>query len=685
MRNLLVLFGVIAPMVLFAQEIKYCGQTEQTEKLFQHFPDLQREADDVAEQLRLEEEQMAEQRGGGDELIIIPIVFHIIHEGGNENISDAQVYNALELLNRDMRKLNPDTISIAQEFVDIAADINIEFRLAQLDPEGNCTKGINRIQSNLTNEGGSEMKELIFWPRDMYLNVWICKDAAGAAGYTYRPSSVNNGWLADQDGIVMRHDYVGAIGTSSNSSSRTLPHEVGHWLNLAHTWGGTNEPAVDDNCFTDDGVEDTPLTRGWTSCSNNPVTCGSLDNIQNYMEYSYCSKMFTEGQRARMRAAAMSGIADRNELSTAQNHAATGISEDPILCNADFEVNERVVCVGEEVVFTDLTYNGATEWTWTFGDGNEVSGQELSNPTHIYSEPGIYSISLLAGNGIDQVSETKEAHIRVLDIGEKELPFSDGFEETFSNEDWLIYNADNGDTFEWEQGTANFGSNCLFLDNRNNDLDQNTDELTSTTIDASGASEVRIEYYWAYANKFNETDDRFKVYISNDCGASWSLEKQHRGLNDLPSRSPINGTFVPDSDEWNYFNIIINNPEDLTENFRVKFEFEGRGGNNFYLDDINVSVISVGVNESSLVEEVNIYPVPAVNEANVVVSFSAEVNQANLEVYDAHGRLIQTIYKGSLQAGEQRWRVNTSQLSSGLYFIVFSGEGNKFSKPLLVE
>ena len=685
MRYLLILLGVLAPLMFSAQEIKYCGQTEQTQKLFQHFPDLQRSADDAEEQLRLEEEQFAQQRGGGDELIIIPIVFHIIHEGGNENISDAQVYSALELLNRDMRKLNPDTVSIASEFVDIAADIDIEFRLAQLDPEGNCTKGINRIQSNLTNEGGSEMKELIFWPRDMYLNVWICKDAAGAAGYTYRPGAVNNGWLADQDGIVMRHDYVGAIGTSSSSSSRTLPHEVGHWLNLSHTWGGTNEPAVADNCFSDDGVNDTPETIGWTSCSNDPVTCGSLDNIQNYMEYSYCSKMFTQGQRTRMRAAAMSGVADRNDLSTAQNLVATGVSEDPILCDADFEVNQRVVCVGDEVIFTDLTYNGASEWTWTFGDGNSVSGEDESNPTHIYSEPGLYSITLLAGNGVDDVTETKEAHIRVLGIAEKDLPFTEGFEESFSNEDWLISNPDNGDTFEWEQETANFGDNCLFLDNRNNALENNRDQLMSTTIDASEAAEVRIEYYWAYANKFDETDDRFKVYISNDCGSSWALKKQHRGLNDLPSRSPLNGTFVPDSDEWNYFNIIISDADELTDNFRVMFEFEGRGGNNFYLDDINISVISVGVEEVSLVEEVKVYPVPAVNEANVAIALSAEVSQANLEVYDAHGKLIQTIFKGNLPAGEQVWRVNTSQLSSGLYFVVFSGEGNKFSKALLVE
>ncbi|MEO0403712.1 MAG: M43 family zinc metalloprotease, partial [Bacteroidota bacterium] len=367
MKRILCLIALAITFTSYSQEIKYCGQTEQTQKLFERFHGLERDAEDAAELLDLEEQQFGER--GGDEVLIIPIVFHIIHEGGVENISDDQVYDAVRILNRDMRKQNPDTLNIMDEFVDLAADVQIEFRLAQRDPEGNCTKGINRIQSSLTNEGGSDMKELIFWPRDMYMNVWVCKDAGGAAGYTFLPGTVNNWWMADQDGIVLLHSYTGSIGTSSVNRSRTLTHEVGHWLNLPHTWGGTNNPGVASNCNDDDGVDDTPQTVGWTTCSNNPVSCGSLDNVENYMEYSYCSKMFTQGQRSRMRNAAFSGVADRNQLWTAQNLAATGVSEPAILCQADFTVDRTVVCADENILFDDLTFNGVTEWTWDFGDG----------------------------------------------------------------------------------------------------------------------------------------------------------------------------------------------------------------------------------------------------------------------------------------------------------------------------
>ena len=80
---------------------------------------------------------------------------------------------------------------------------------------------------------------------------------------------------------MLRHDYMGVIGTGSNTARHTLSHESGHWLNLAHNWGGTNTPADAGNCSDDDGVADTPNTIGWTTCNVNGNTCGSLDNVQN--------------------------------------------------------------------------------------------------------------------------------------------------------------------------------------------------------------------------------------------------------------------------------------------------------------------------------------------------------------------------------------------------------------------
>ena len=164
----------------------------------------------------------------------------------------------MEILNADFRKLNADTGQIVAGFVDIAADVDVEFRLAKRDPSGNCHSGINRLQDELTYEGNNEMKQLIHWPRNSYMNVYVAASAAGAAGYTNYPSD----WGANTDGIVLKHDYVGSIGTSNTYRSRTLTHECGHWLNLPHTWGSSNNPNEEENCDVDDGVEDTPLCLG---------------------------------------------------------------------------------------------------------------------------------------------------------------------------------------------------------------------------------------------------------------------------------------------------------------------------------------------------------------------------------------------------------------------------------------
>ena len=100
------------------------------------------------------------QRGEDNELYTIPVVFHVIHDNALENISNEQIFDAMEVLNRDFRLMNSDTAQIVAGFVDIAADVDVIRLLAKRDPSGNYS-GINRIQSELTYEGTNEMKQLI--------------------------------------------------------------------------------------------------------------------------------------------------------------------------------------------------------------------------------------------------------------------------------------------------------------------------------------------------------------------------------------------------------------------------------------------------------------------------------------------------------------------------------------------
>ena len=658
-----------------------CGLNHAEDVLFLSRPETRRAAIEATRALEIETQQgvTASQR---DDVLIIPIVFHIIHFNGPENISTAQVHDAVDVLNTNFRALNANIDDVIPEFEDLVADIEIEFRLAQRDPNGNCHPGINRIVSELTYVGDSEMKELIQWPRNKYLNVWVCEYAAGAAGYALYPGSVD-GWNADQDGIVLQHSYCGSIGTSNLFRSRTLTHEVGHWLNLRHPWGNSNNPGLAENCEEDDNVSDTPNTVGWTSCILDGTTCGSLDNVQNYMDYSYCGRMFTLGQKDRMRTAALSSVAQRNQLSTAFNLQATGVSGGDILCEATFDLDRRLICVGDSVKFTDQSYHSPSTWSWNFGDGTITSGVQgdgVQELYHTYSEAGLYDVTLVVGNGADEVSSTVNGAVYVMDEGEMDLPLSQGFEGgEFPTGQWFIEDPLNDGTWEVTDDAAATGNRSLFIENWGNNVEFNDDFLRTATMDMSGMTEIHVNYKWAYVHKgtteASETDDRLRVSVTGDCGNDWDLRRMHRGFTDLPTANPTPFPWAPSGiEDWKEYTIVLDNEEYLTEFFRVQFEFESRLGNNIYLDDINVqgfgnTAVSEAIN--GLTNSWNLAPNPAVTSS--VIAFQIrKAGMASLMLQDASGRVLSSTSR-EFARGSHDWEVVAPTIP-GVYLLRLATE-----------
>ena len=627
-----------------------------------------------------------------DELIVIPVVFHVIHYNGPENISDEQVLSGIEVMNRDFRKLNPDADDVISEFEGIAADSEIEFRLAQIDPQGDCHTGINRIVSPLTYDGGGEVKDLIQWPRNSYLNIWVVEDANGAAGYSLYPGSVNGAQGAGNDGIVVAHDYTGNIGTSNNYRSRTLTHEAGHWMNLRHLWGNSNSPGDSENCDMDDQVSDTPVTSGWTSCNVNGSTCGSLDNVQNYMEYSYCGRMFSEGQRTRMRAAMNSGVAQRNQLWTPENLEETGVNLEPILCEARFGASRQTICVGDTVQFFDDSYHGVTGWAWEFGDGNSANDQ---NPLHTFDEPGNYDVTLTVSNGGNEVSLTELGFIQVLDPDGMSLPFTENFEAEDLDDNWFMVDVSNdGDGWEVTSVAGYTGEQSLRIHNWSNNVEFNRDQLISQAMDMSEAELIQVTYKWAYCYKGNnededDTDDRLKVYASPNCGETWSLRRMHRGFTDLPSAPPHPFVFTPNGqDEWNSYVLEIPYSQFYTENFRIMFEFESRLGNNIFLDDINITAYTASdLLELELGEGVDfeVYPNPAQDEATVSFSTRLMYQTMDIAFMDLTGRTLWSQTQRNVIPGLHLVDLPIVEWSAGTYLVSVVLDGRRFTKQLVIQ
>lgn len=694
-RVTFVLFGLalFAPELSFAQDgspMRYCGQWKMEQAFFNAHPEQRAIAEQADARLEWETRNFTD--ANRDELIVIPVVFHVIHYNGPENISDEQVLSGIEVMNRDFRKLNPDADDVISEFEGIAADSEIEFRLAQIDPQGDCHTGINRIVSPLTYDGGGEVKDLIQWPRNSYLNIWVVENANGAAGYSLYPGSVNGAQGAGNDGIVVAHDYTGNIGTSNNYRSRTLTHEAGHWMNLRHLWGNSNSPGDSENCDMDDQVSDTPVTSGWTSCNVNGSTCGSLDNVQNYMEYSYCGRMFSEGQRTRMRAAMNSGVAQRNQLWTPENLEETGVNLEPILCEARFGASRQTICVGDTVQFFDDSYHGVTGWAWEFGDGNSANDE---NPFHSFDEPGNYDVTLTVSNAGNEVSLTELGFIQVLDPDGMALPFTENFEAEELDDNWFMVDVSNdGDGWEVTSVAGYTGEQSLRIHNWSNNIEFNRDQLISQAMDMSEAELIQVTYKWAYCYKGNnededDTDDRLKVYASPNCGETWSLRRMHRGFTDLPSAPPHPFVFTPNGqDEWNSYVLEIPYAQFYTENFRIMFEFESRLGNNIFLDDINITAYTA----SDLLElevgegvDFEVYPNPAQDEATV--SFSTRLTYQTMDIafMDLTGRTLWSKTQRNVIPGLHLVDLPIAEWSAGTYLVSVVLDGRRFTKQLVIQ
>ena len=666
-----------------------CGQHVQQEKYFQEHPEHKAQHDlEQAEFQTFYEHYLATEYDANQRSsYVIPVVIHVTHLGGADNISDAQIKEALIRLNDDFNGTNDDIGNTISAFQGIIGNPDVEFRLATKDPNGNCHSGITRTYSeNTTHTDGDLLiadiqAEHGIWPQNKYMNVIVCQDPNSFAGYAYYPAS----WYNENGmggAIFMRHDYMGTIGTSNMSARHTLTHEVGHWLNLYHCWGNNNDPAQSGSCSTDDGVLDTPETIGWLTCNINGSTCSSLDNVQNIMEYSYCSTMFTEGQVARMHAALNSSTAGRNKLwnnnSPYFNLAATGVDAPADLCEVAFSANRIYICEGESIDFSDDSYHNVTSRTWAFSGGLPATSTD-ANPVVTYANPGVYNVSLEVSDGTSTQSETKNSFVRVLSDPGESLPYSEGFENLTSipdNESWMVYDQSQSDPWGITSSAGSQGSSSSAkLLNFGNTV-SSIDEFISGSFDLSvvdPSDEIVFTFDYAYKKRIADNDEWLQFYISKDCGETWALRKN---IHDDDLSSEIeSASYTPASaSDWHTVNITNITSLYYVADFRFKFLFESDNGNNIYLDNINMYPNSMsGITDSKVPNSLKIYPNPAHDVANIQI-LGMVGEDVNVSVLNSLGQEVELIYNGTFQSEVNDFVYDTSTLPKGLYFVKVESE-----------
>jgi PKD repeat protein len=654
-----------------------CATDQVNSALFHEHPELQPgiiNATQELEQFTQHYIQQTHQEKSGNPYII-PVVFHVIHDYGEGNISSSQIHDAVRQVNLQYRKNNLDTTDIINDFKSLASDTEIEIRLAQLDPDGNCTSGITRTYSPLTNIGDHQVKDLIHWPPDKYLNVYVCNNAAGLAGHSLMPGTADT--IPEWDGIVMQHSYLGSIGTSNHFRRTVLSHEIGHFLNLQHIWGGNNVPtfyylpvASSGNCTYDDGVADTPLTIGWQTCNLSGTSCGSLDMVQNYMDYSYCSLLFTEGQKQRMHAALNSTVANRSNLWSTPNLIATGVDGNTNhLCNTEIVTSQNVICSGESVTFSDLSVHGVTSRDWTF-QGGDITSSSDSLVTVTYTQPGEYDVSLSVSNGINTIDTLMTAFIQVLDDQPAVTNILENFENILAFENqWYPIMSSNPIGFE----RINYGKNSdssIYVDNFNGPEEAEY-TLESKPFDASQYSDFAITFDYSYAEMTTSTYEKIQIQLSKDCGKTWQT-KRVISLNNTGSIESDNEFFPEHDSLWTPIekNFPIGNYN--TNDLMVRFLFTANNGNNLFIDNINISDISeLSIHDEPVKKELKIYPNPASDILTITQEQGSLTGQ--IQLLDVLGKCV---YKESVTK-QKETTISLSPFTEGTYFLRYMIENSK--------
>ncbi|MBA3827622.1 MAG: T9SS type A sorting domain-containing protein [Taibaiella sp.] len=499
---------------------QFCGTVKEAEAIEIIHPEVATYRADLERQIqaqlrKMDLSKLSRTTAAGDTVRNIPVVVHVIHDYGVENVSDAAIYTMLKNIN-DFYNLRNDTSQVVPEFKKYVGNAKFNFALATKDPSGNRTKGITRTYSYLT-YGKDDQAKIGQWSPASYMNIWVesfigqgSEGGGIVAAYAVEPPTA----AADPyvDGIMTNSQF---ITTTGNNDGATIPHEIGHYFNLSHTFGPYNfaGPALktflSGNCAsTDDFVDDTPPTFGQEfTCDLNDTSCQrpyfkvyassvpgvdslvdypDTENTQNIMNYASCKNMFTKGQVARMHAALHSNIASRNHLIDSVNQITTGVNlpipdlkpnADFSVVNSSFVVNRTnathfFLCSGQTFYFRNQSWNDTvSSVTWKFNN-NSPATPTITNTgsavvSNTFSGTGWASVSLIATSnaGIDTLTRDSAVYV-ASNTSIPALGYFEEFNQSGGDLDkWPLFNYYKN-SYKWEFINNNgfYDKNCVRYD-----------------------------------------------------------------------------------------------------------------------------------------------------------------------------------------------------------------------------
>ena len=681
MLKKIVLLGASICLGSFVNAQKACG----TDDIFQYqkhndpqiavrTAQLEQEIQDII--MKKAPDALHKGTGLADSVYHIPVVFHIIHDYGTEYVSDDAIYEEVAGMNRTYSRTSNDTFGVIPPFagnipgtsIKYIGKANVVFHLATKDPNGNPTNGITRRRSYLSNAAG-EMAKFDVWPTTSYINIWVVRQFgsfnAGAAAYAFYPAMAT----PYGDGVIALYDYL--------NRDNTIAHEVGHVLNLSHTWGNTNNPEV---ACGDDNVDDTPPTQGHNpgtanaNCDRNTASAASpiwdtdcainysktytkaqslalfgdtlttfvnypdTVNAQNIMDYTYCSKMFTYGQILRMRATLNSSVGGRNNLVTPANLTLTGAlsAKTNLAPIADYSVDKVFVCANSNssVRFTNRSWRDTiSSVAWTFSNGAApATSTVLNTQITTFSTPGWVTASITAttNGGTDQVTRSNAVYAADPTAITNPTNYYQEFTANGDVDKYPIFNYYNN-SFKWElvNNVGYFDQAAMKFNNFDNRTASaangfmtpggNYSDFFTPAFDLSGAdiaASGKLTFYSAGAYRTtdpNKMNDTLQVAYSTNCGNSW-IQMGVVARGDLASAGMQTASFTPSSqNDWKLNGLPITLGARSNKTF-FRFRYKSGTDNAYY---------STGTGNNFYLDRINI-------TTNALGISNAELNEKGI-------------------------------------------------------
>lgn len=619
--------------------------------------------------------------------IYIPVVFHIVMSDPSV-ITDQQINEQIDVLNKDYAGLNADSTNIPSYFKPYFGKGRVQFALAKRNASNAASTGIDRVTSSKSqfSETTDDVKHASSgganaWDASRFFNVWVCTLRSGLLGYATFTYSASN----SEQGVVISYTTLPGGSATNYNQGRTLTHESGHFFNLYHIWG-------DDNgaCTDDDGIDDTPNQANSTSgCPSGMKTdaCATASPgimYQNYMDYSSdgCMVMFTTEQVATIDSVLTryrSGLTTSNgATSPLKTLDAQMVSIDQPynrVCDTKFIPVITFRNYGQDTLRSldiSASVDGGTQVT-THWDGilASLSTAQVTLNTSSFNGYGAHSIKirLSAPNGGADLDASNDTLSLAFSYPTPvNPPVTEGFENTtFPSSGWDIVNGDKSYTWERTTNAAKTGSASMVIRNFDYTAIGQRDYLRLPATTITNADSAFLSFEVAAAVKttstlFNDWDT-LQVLASTDCGVTYtSLYKKYGAT--LATRSgAVTTSFVPGKTEWRKDSV------DLTAYINkgpllIAFVNASGNENNIYVDDINLYKISSNV---TLAEQGwSITPNPTTGPLTIQFS-STPANLKGIVLYNSAGQQVaEALVNGSAATS---YEFNMMKFASGVYVV----------------